>query len=100
MYKTTLLVVNVIFERHGRIIIKESCKSFDLQDSLAERGGFEPPIRFWRIHAFQAYTLRVYLLVCQRVAIDRLLICTLFARFSVSTPCISICCYLQPHHGS
>ena len=43
MYKTTLLVVNVIFEGHGRIIIKESCKSFDLQDSLAERGGFEPP---------------------------------------------------------
>ena len=54
MYKTTLLVVNVIFEGHGRIIIKESCKSFDLQDSVAERGGFEPPIRFWRIHAFQA----------------------------------------------
>ena len=22
--------------------------------SHAERGGFEPPIRFWRIHAFQA----------------------------------------------
>ena len=38
MYKTTLLVVNVIFEGHGRIIIKESCKSFDLQDSFAERG--------------------------------------------------------------
>ena len=57
MYKTTLLVVNVIFERHGRIIIKESCKSFDLQDSVAERGGFEPPIRFWRIHAFQACLL-------------------------------------------
>ena len=44
MYKTTLLVVNVIFEGHGRIIIKESCKSFDLQDSLAEREGFEPPV--------------------------------------------------------
>ncbi len=44
MYKTTLLVVNVIFEWHGRIIIKESCKSFDLQDSLAEREGFEPPV--------------------------------------------------------
>ena len=54
MYKTTLLVVNVIFEGHGRIIIKKSCKSKDLQDSFAERGGFEPPIRFWRIHAFQA----------------------------------------------
>lgn len=23
----------------------------------AERGGFEPPIRFWRIHAFQACLL-------------------------------------------
>ena len=44
MYKTTLLVVNVIFEGHGRIIIKESCKSFDLQDSVAEREGFEPPV--------------------------------------------------------
>ena len=44
MYKTTLLVVNVIFEGHGRIIIKESYKSFDLQDSLAEREGFEPPV--------------------------------------------------------
>ena len=32
MYKTTLLVVNVIFEGHGRIIIKKSCKSCDLQD--------------------------------------------------------------------
>ena len=44
MYKTTLLVVNVIFEGHGRIIIKKSRKSFDLQDSLAEREGFEPPV--------------------------------------------------------
>ena len=44
MYKTTLLVVNVIFEGHGRIIIKKSYKSFDLQDSLAEREGFEPPV--------------------------------------------------------
>ena len=42
MYKTTLLVVNVIFEGHGRIIIKKSCKSFDLQDSLAEREALEP----------------------------------------------------------
>ena len=42
MYKTTLLVVNVIFEGHGRIIIKESCKSFNLQDSLAEREALEP----------------------------------------------------------
>ena len=25
--------------------------------SFAERGGFEPPIRFWRIHAFQACLL-------------------------------------------
>lgn len=41
MYKTTLLVVNVIFEGHGRIIIKKSCKSFDLQDSLAEREALE-----------------------------------------------------------
>ena len=24
------------------------------QPVVAERGGFEPPIRFWRIHAFQA----------------------------------------------
>ena len=24
---------------------------------IAERGGFEPPIRFWRIHAFQACLL-------------------------------------------
>ena len=24
---------------------KKSCKSFDIQDSLAEREGFEPPIR-------------------------------------------------------
>ena len=44
MYKTTLLVVNVIFEGHARIIIKKSHKSFDLQDSLAEREGFEPPV--------------------------------------------------------
>ena len=44
MYKTTLLVVNVIFEGHARIIIKKSRKSFDLQDSLAEREGFEPPV--------------------------------------------------------
>ena len=44
MYKTTLLVVNVIFEGHGRIIIKESCKSFDLQDSLAEREALEPTL--------------------------------------------------------
>ena len=44
MYKTTLLVVNVIFEGHARIITKKSCKSFDLQDSLAEREGFEPPV--------------------------------------------------------
>ena len=44
MYKTTLLVVNVIFEGHARIIIKKSCKSCDLQDSLAEREGFEPPV--------------------------------------------------------
>ena len=44
MYKTTLLVVNVIFEGHARIIIKKSRKSCDLQDSLAEREGFEPPV--------------------------------------------------------
>ena len=43
MYKTTLLVVNVIFEGQARIIIKKSCKSFDLQD-FAEREGFEPPV--------------------------------------------------------
>ncbi len=43
MYKTTLLVVNVIFEGYARIIIKKSCKSFDLQD-FAEREGFEPPV--------------------------------------------------------
>ena len=43
MYKTTLLVVNVIIEGHARIIIKKSCKSCDLQDS-AEREGFEPPV--------------------------------------------------------
>ena len=35
---------------------QKSRKSFDLQD-FAERGGFEPPIRFWRIHAFQACLL-------------------------------------------
>lgn len=47
MYKTTLLVVNVIFEGHARIIIKESCKSFDLQDSLAEREELPPfPLKF------------------------------------------------------
>ena len=44
MYKTTLLVINVIFEGHTRIIIKKSHKSCDLQDSLAEREGFEPPV--------------------------------------------------------
>ena len=43
MYKTTLLVVNVIFEGHARIIIEKSRKSCDLQDS-AEREGFEPPV--------------------------------------------------------
>ena len=44
MYKTTLLVVNVIFEGHARIIIKKSRKSCDLQDTIAEREGFEPPV--------------------------------------------------------
>ena len=44
MYKTTLLVVNVIFEGHGRIIIKKSYKSFDLQDSVAERQAPEPTL--------------------------------------------------------
>ena len=39
----TLLVVNVIFEGHARIIIEKSRKSCDLQDS-AEREGFEPPV--------------------------------------------------------
>ena len=42
MYKTTLLVVNVIFEGHGRIIIKKSCKSFDLQDSLRRERDSNP----------------------------------------------------------
>ena len=28
-----------------------------LKPYIAERGGFEPPIRFWRIHAFQACLL-------------------------------------------
>ena len=44
MYKTTLLVVNVIFEGHARIIIKKSRKFCDLQDTVAEREGFEPPV--------------------------------------------------------
>ena len=42
MYKTTLLVVNVIFEGHARTIIKKSCKSFDLQDSLRRERDSNP----------------------------------------------------------
>jgi hypothetical protein len=33
---------------------KKHPKVLDLLDLLADRGGFEPPIRFERIHAFQA----------------------------------------------
>ena len=33
----------------------------------AERGGFEPPNRFRRLHAFQACTLILYLFVFQEV---------------------------------
>ncbi len=42
MYKTTLLVVNVIFEGHARIIIKKSRKSFDLQDSVRRERDSNP----------------------------------------------------------
>ena len=44
MYKTTLLVVNVIFEGHARIIIKKVLQVFRLTGLLAEREGFEPPV--------------------------------------------------------
>ena len=32
---------NLLRELHKK---QESCKSFDLQDSVAEREGFEPPV--------------------------------------------------------
>ena len=41
MYKTTLLVVNVIFEGHARIIIKKSPVNLATYRTLAEREGFE-----------------------------------------------------------
>ena len=44
MYKTTLLVVNVIFEGHARIIIKKSPVNLATYRTLAEREGFEPPV--------------------------------------------------------
>ena len=43
MYKTTLLVVNVIFEGYAKIIINKSCKSFDLQDSVGGERGIRTP---------------------------------------------------------
>ena len=43
MYKTTLLIVNVIFEGHARVIIKKkSCKSCDLQDSVRRERDSNP----------------------------------------------------------
>jgi len=51
---------------------------------LAERTGFEPAKRFCRLHAFQACILAMYVVNLQRVANTEFLICTLFARFSVS----------------
>ena len=44
MYKTTLLIVNVIFEGHARIIIKKSPVNLATYRTLAEREGFEPPV--------------------------------------------------------
>ena len=44
MYKTTLLVVNVIFEGHARNIIKKSPVNLSTYRTLAEREGFEPPV--------------------------------------------------------
>ena len=53
---------------------------------FAERGGFEPPIRFWRIHAFQAclfnhsstfphlgysYSGAIYNIFCKQHSISR-----------------------------
>ena len=38
MYKTTLLVVNVIFEGHARIIIKKVLQVFRLAGLSGERG--------------------------------------------------------------
>lgn len=54
MYKTTLLIVNVIFEGHARVIIKKkSRKSCDLQDFGGERGsrtyGF---LEYHKIHKY------------------------------------------------
>ncbi len=43
MYKTTLLIVNVIFEGHARVIIKKkSRKSCDLQDSVRRERDSNP----------------------------------------------------------
>lgn len=42
MYKTTLLVVNVIFEGHARIIIKKSPVNLATYRTLAEREVPEP----------------------------------------------------------
>ena len=44
MYKTTLLIVNVIFEGHARVIIKKSPVNLSTYRTLAEREGFEPPV--------------------------------------------------------
>ena len=41
---TILFDPESLFEGHARIIIKKSRKSCDLQDSIAEREGFEPPV--------------------------------------------------------
>ena len=43
------------FKRKENIITNWQSTSYDIV--TAERGGFEPPIRFWRIHAFQACLL-------------------------------------------
>ena len=39
MYKTTLLIVNVIFEGHARVIIKKSPVNLSTYRTLAEREG-------------------------------------------------------------
>ena len=41
MYKTTLLVVNVIFEGHARVIIKKSPVNLAIYRTVAEREEFE-----------------------------------------------------------
>ena len=78
MYKTTLLVVNVIFEGHARIIIEKSCKSCDLQDSVRRERDSNPrylavrrfsrPVYSTTLPSLQAIT---QLSFCNRLLVEK-----------------------------